>query len=176
MRILTIFLLLSTPQAAGFSGEDVPPCLPVQFDYSQICDVPGINEMVRDAAQEFGVDADLLIAHAMKESDCRPSVTGDGGDALGMAQVHPRWWRAKLKKAGLIEKDEDLYNAETAMRALAWISKHHQSRSKSLHDSVRRYNGSGARARAYADDILDRRGRIAAQRELVESQCQEVSF
>lgn len=152
--------------------EPGPTCIPVEFDYGEICDLPKFNEVVRSASEDFGVDSDLLVAHIVRESSCRPWVTGDKGRSLGLAQVQPRWWAAKLRREGILEEDQDLYDTGVAVRSLAFISAENKKFSKSLHESVRRYNGKGPKAEAYADKVLTSLMEIRSRREGVEISCE----
>jgi soluble lytic murein transglycosylase-like protein len=120
-------------------------------DFASGCDAPPVdfNDAVASAALEFGVDPWVLAVTAYRESDCRPEVTGASGE-IGMAQIHPRWWRQDLQEAGLISSDTDLFDMRTNLRASAFIFARLQARGFSKEKMFRRYNGRGPQARKYA--------------------------
>ena len=113
-----------------------------------------LDLLVVQVASATGVDAALLAAVMTKESTCRPGAIGGAGE-IGLTQVHPRVWAKHLKKQGLIESEKDLFNPETNLRCSAHILGGHLDRTDGdVWKSLRRYNGSGPKARKYADRVF----------------------
>lgn len=158
--------------------ESGPVCEPRAFDYGTFCpSIDGFDAMVRTAAERYDVDPDLIVAQVLKESSCRETVIGDGGAAYGLTQIHPRWWRGKLAKEGLIEQDDDLLDAETNILSMAFITTiNSRDGSRPLFNTLARYNGgplgmTKPAAREYAEDVLVRMGTVQQTRESVEVVC-----
>lgn len=162
--------------ASSAAPGEAPECTRAEFDYEKVCPIRGFNRFIRESAEEHAVDPDLLVAHVVRESSCRAWVTGDEGQALGLAQIQPRWWGEELRSAGIISKDKDLYKAEVAVRALAFISSENRRISKGLREAVRRYNGSGPEAEIYAGRVLKTLSEVRSRRLKVEEACEERSL
>src|SRR6185503_15613931 len=47
-----------------------------------------VEKTIRDLAAEHGVDPDLAVAVAKKESSLNPKAVGDSGKAVGTFQLH----------------------------------------------------------------------------------------
>lgn len=169
----TMMVAFANTEMPADLSEPEPVCVPAAIDYGTFCpQIAGFDWAVREAANLYEVDPDLLVAQVMKESSCNPVVIGDGGRAYGLGQIHPRWWRKRLTAEGLISEDHDLLTLVPAVRSMAYINAYHLSRTKGdLHDAVRRYNGTGKKAHAYADDVLVRMEAVRVAREDVEVSC-----
>lgn len=83
----------------------------------------------------------------MTESGCNPDAIGSLGE-IGLGQIRYEIWGASLKEAGIIRRKADLWSPEVNARATEWILK---SLPGSERNKFRAYNGSGPKARAYAD-------------------------
>lgn len=85
---------LDGPNAmAATTSEDLPPAS------SGTAPTPAaILAIIRNAAHEFGQDAEAMIAVARCESSLRPDVLGDGGAAAGLWQFHLPTWTANARR------------------------------------------------------------------------------
>jgi hypothetical protein len=137
--------------AAGGSSLSAPPADPsTQIpSFGPNPSKQQINQMLEAAARKYGIPPDILKAVAYKESGWNPNAVGDGGKSFGMMQIytaaHPDYDVARGKA-------DPSYNIEYAARMLAGLYK----QTGNWHDAVRRYNGSGPMAEAYANDVFNR--------------------
>lgn len=127
------------------------------LSFSVHCDrtAPALfDQMVVEAATEFGVDPRIVATTVYRESDCYAEALGSSGE-IGLGQVHPRVWVATLVKKGILHHQEDLWDPQTNLRATAFIlACLHRRSAGDLEQVFRRYNGSGPKARAYAKEQL----------------------
>lgn len=136
---------------AGGSSLSAPPADPsVQIpSFGPNPTKQQINQMLEAAARKYGIPPDILKAVAYKESGWNPNAVGDGGKSFGMMQIytaaHPDYDVARGKA-------DPSYNIEYAARMLAGLYK----QTGSWREAVRRYNGSGPMAEAYANDVFNR--------------------
>lgn len=158
-------LLTNTPEPASKAATVAAPA-PVAHrvpDYAAECSWPvpeDFNVQVEAAATEFGVDPRLLATTIYRESDCRIDAVGGAGE-LGLTQVNPKVWTRTLKREGLITDATDLLDMNTNLRAGAFILASCLKRADGdLWGTFRRYNGSGKKARRYADEQVVEFGRL----------------
>lgn len=78
-----------------------------------------VEDIVRAAAAEFGVDPDLLVAIAECESGMDPLAQNPSSDASGLLQHRLRFWPARAAAVGV--PGGDVFDAETNARAGAWL-------------------------------------------------------
>ena len=90
---------------------------------------------------------DMGYVTMMTESRCNPDAIGSLGE-IGLGQIRYEIWGASLKEAGIIRRKADLWSPKVNARATEWILK---SLPGSERSKFRAYNGSGPKARAYAD-------------------------
>ena len=83
----------------------------------------------------------VLTAIASVESSYRPQVKGDSGDSFGLYQIQSRHWG----RFGDSLEDQTK-KAETILDALG--------AKKDIKTAIRKYNGSGQRAKAYQKKVL----------------------
>lgn len=153
-EVAVIAAFVAQPVEQERSFEECPDPLPVRT-YSVHCDrTPpvGFDEMVEDAAAEFGVDPKVLATTVYRESDCNPKALGSSGD-VGLTQVVPKVWAKTLKQEGIIVDTSDLWDPLTNLRASAYIlSRLSADAGGDLWGTFRRYNGAGPRAKKYATE------------------------
>lgn len=137
------------PEECPIESSVLPPA------YSQHCNFhppSGFDQMVQDAAKEFGIDPRLLATTVYRESGCNASALGASGD-VGLTQIVPKVWGRALKNAGIIHATGDLWEPRTNLRAGAWIlAQLSEDAEGSLWGIFRRYNGVGPRAKKYAHE------------------------
>lgn len=154
VEVAILVAIVTQPVEVERTFEECEAPLPV-MTYSTHCDrLPpvGFDEMVEDAAAEFGVDPKVLATTVYRESDCDPKALGSSGD-VGLTQVVPKVWAKTLKQEGIIEDASDLWDPLTNLRASAYIlSRLSADAGGDLWGTFRRYNGAGPRAKKYATE------------------------
>jgi hypothetical protein len=106
--------------------------------------------LVQLAAEERGINPRLLALTVYKESACDPDVTGSSGE-IGLGQVSPKSWLKVLQKEGIIRTKSELYDPLTNLQSVSYIlSMLYYSTKGDTQDAIRKYNGSGPRARRYS--------------------------
>ena len=151
---VAVLAFVAQPVEQERTFEECPDPLPVRT-YSVHCDrTPPANfdEMVVEAAAEFGTDPKVLATTVYRESDCDPTALGSSGD-VGLTQVVPKVWAKTLQQEGIIGDASDLWDPLTNLRAASYILSRLSVEAKGdLYGTFRRYNGSGPRARQYASE------------------------
>lgn len=94
--------------------------------------------------------SDMVYVTMMTESKCNPRARGSLGE-IGLGQIRYEVWGKALRDAGIIRRKADLWNPRVNARATAWIL---ESLPGSEREKFRRYNGSGKKARVYADSQM----------------------
>ncbi len=87
------------------------------------------QEHINHASSEFDVPQWIIAGVMFNESNFRPLKRGNN---TGHGQINCRVWSKMLRNHGIIHKCSDLLEAETSIRAVAFILNHlkHQPRSK----------------------------------------------
>lgn len=119
-------------------------------DYSALCDVrppDDFNQIIVAAGQEFDVNPRVIALTIWRESSCDAHALGSSGE-IGLMQINPSVWTSVLNDNGF----SDLAHPADNVRAGTWILKRIKARGYSAKSIIRRYNGSGPRARRYADE------------------------
>jgi hypothetical protein len=101
--------------------------------------------MVESAAMEYGINPRVLALTVYRESGCKVDALGGSGE-IGLTQVNPSVWAETLAHMGMV----DLYDPHTNLRAGAYILSQMRDRANTPKEAIRRYNGSGPKARKYA--------------------------
>jgi len=108
------------------------------------------NRLVAEAGEAQGVNPRLIALTVYRESKCDSLAVGAVGE-IGLGQVYPAIWAEVLTEQGIIESVGDLYDPGVNLRATAFVlSEANRTAKGDPSDALRRYNGSGKRARAYA--------------------------
>ena len=118
-------------------------------DYTAGCEFEPPDNFEEDliaAAEEAGINPRVLALTVWRESDCNAAAVGSSGE-IGLTQINPSVWRKTLTREGF----GDLSDPSTNLRAGAWILARLKARSRTDIEAVRRYNGSGPKARRYAE-------------------------
>lgn len=85
-----------------------------------IYDIPLPEELqhgVRALADRYEVSYELVLAMIMTESSGRPELVGDGGDAIGLMQIQPKWHGELMAESGL-SVDKPIENVELGILIL----------------------------------------------------------
>ena len=122
-------------------------------DYARHCDIEppeGFNRILKEVADAAKINPRLMALTVYRESRCDADALGAAGE-IGLGQVNPRVWGDTLTREGIIDSVDDLYDPEVNLHAVAFIlgAMDHRANGDTL-DAIRRYNGSGPRARKYA--------------------------
>jgi len=133
--------------------EPIPVPTP---QWTELCGQRGsedLDALVQKVAGETGMSPALLSAVVTHESTCNPKALGSSGE-IGLTQIHPKVWSETLVKEGFIRQSQDLWDPETNLRCAAFILQGHLQRTNgNIWKTLRKYNGSGPMARAYADTV-----------------------
>lgn len=54
-------------------------------------------------AGEYGLDEEIIRAVIKIESGGDPDAIGDGGEAIGLMQIQPRWHKARMERLGVTD-------------------------------------------------------------------------
>ena len=154
-------LLTSPPSTETFSapayadtgtGAEVSPPAVLE-DLAAHCQKtppPRFNEMLHQAAVEGDLNPRVVALTVYRESKCKASARGGVGE-IGLGQIYPAVWTDTLKREGIIESVDDLYDPEINLKATVFVlnEAYERSHGKPV-DALRRYNGTGKRAMRYA--------------------------
>lgn len=119
-----------------------------------------IEDQIRELAQANGIDPDLAVAVARKESSLNPKAVGDGGKALGTFQLHA----GAAQDAGVDRTDP----AGNLQGGVTYLKQLHDRYGGDSRKALMAYNGGldnvdkgtiSSAAQRYADDILGSLGR-----------------
>lgn len=150
-RMWTIFLITATAFAPAPSiADEARVHLPT---FASLCDhepMKRFDKMIVEAAAEYEIDPAILAVTVYRESGCDPAAIGSSGE-IGLGQINPKVWSSELKAQGIIKTKNDLKDAKINLRASAYVlAKMLRTSKGDTHGMFRRYNGSGPKARAYA--------------------------
>ena len=144
------FIVVEIP-VPGLSTESVS-----SPEWTRLCETnasESLDTLIEEVSLETGVDAALLAAVMTKESTCNPNAVGTSGE-IGLNQINPRVWVPTLVDEGFIQAPSDLFDPATNLRCSAYILADLLDRTDGdVWGALRKYNGSGPRARRYADSV-----------------------
>lgn len=111
---------------------------------------PDFFQCFPDVAKRYNVNANLLIAHAIKESTLNPSAINKqpDGEAVGLMQIHSQWF-PKLERDYHITREMLLTEPCLNMSVGAWIIANNFAARGVSWDSVGAYYGG------YSDSNAD---------------------
>ena len=96
--------------------EVIPEVVPEEPIDEYEADVPLTYQEqreLREAAEEFGIDYDLVLGLIEQETEFR-NIPGDGGEAYGYCQVWLKWWSGKMQEIGATDLNVPKDNFRTA--------------------------------------------------------------
>ena len=94
----------------------------------------------------------ILLALMARESSFNPFVRSKAG-AIGLGQIHPKFWADKLKRNGLIREVRDLYDPVVNVRCTHFVFLSCLRKTNNdLPEALQRY--VGGKNTAYVKDIL----------------------
>ena len=105
----------------------------------QLYDIPLSAELqhsVCGLAEKYELPRELVLAVIMTESSGRPDLTGDGGDAIGLMQIQPKWYGELISETGL-SVDEPVENVELGILILLGFLKENDG---NLDRALKQYN------------------------------------
>jgi hypothetical protein len=128
-------------------------------NFSQNCDSEppeDFDQLVHEAGKAWGVNPRLIVLTVYRESRCMEGALGASGE-IGLGQINPSVWESHMIEVGLIKSKEDLWNPRKNLEATAYVLREaYRYADGNVKDAVRRYNGSGPRARKYAQEQVQR--------------------
>lgn len=134
-------------------GVMVVEATEVREDLSRHCDrdhPEGFSDLVYKVADHWTLNPRMLALTVYRESGCDMGALGAAGE-IGLGQVNPSVWKGTLLREGIIGSVDDLYDPEVNLHAVAFIlGEMDRMAGGDTLDALRRYNGSGPRARKYA--------------------------
>jgi soluble lytic murein transglycosylase-like protein len=123
------------------------------FDASRVygragCGDVNLAELTARSAAKTGLPANVIAAEIAVESSCNPLAVSKAG-AIGLTQVMPRVWAQEYNNF----RDKNLLKTEDSIEVgMDILSRNVQEHG--LRDGIRRYNGSGPEADAYAVKVM----------------------
>lgn len=87
-----------------------PAAAPIMKYYTVPLDAD-MQEYIHRVAGNYGIEYKLVLAVIMTESSGNPDAIGDGGQAIGLMQIQPRWWQELIDYWKL-----DIYQPEDNVR------------------------------------------------------------
>lgn len=145
----------------GSPSEDTggEPAEPDWENFSRHCggEPPAdFDRLVYEAGKAWGVNPRLIALTVYRESRCMAGAFGASGE-IGLGQINPGVWESHMIEVGLIKSKEDLWDPRKNLEATAYVlGEAYRYADGDVQDAVRRYNGSGPRARKYAREQVQR--------------------
>ena len=119
--------------------------LPVYYDVPFDHDM---QDLVRQAADEAGIDMALALAVIWKESGFR-NIMGDGGASYGYMQIQKKWHKDRMDRLGVTDLMDPLSNFRVGCDLLAahlsWCE---------LEDALTLYNSGHTGSSKYANKVI----------------------
>ena len=147
-----------TGSLSGDTGGE-PAENPDWENFSQYCDIDppeDFDQLVYEAGKTWGVNPRLIALTVYRESRCKQNALGASGE-IGLGQINPSVWESHMIEVGLIKSKEDLWDPRKNLEATAYVlGEAYHYAGKDVQDAIRRYNGSGPRARKYAQEQVQR--------------------
>lgn len=134
----------------------------VEVDEVEYFDIPldeALQEHIVELCEASGVDVSVVLAMIDKESRFDINAVGDGGRALGLMQIHPRWHGARMNRLECWDLMDPYQNLTVAVDLIAELN----ARGNGIEWTLMAYNGGEAYAdrkvaagevSEYASDVL----------------------
>lgn len=134
----------------------------VEVDGVEYFDIPldeALQEHIVELCEASGVDVSVVLAMIDKESKFDINAVGDGGRALGLMQIHPRWHGARMNRLECWDLMDPYQNMTVAVDLIAELN----ARGNGIVWTLMAYNGGEAYAdrkiaagevSEYASDVL----------------------
>ena len=145
---------VSAQKAAGASLEEAKAPEVIYYDVPLDHD---IQDLLRQACEESGVDMTLALAVISRETDFR-NISGDNGNAYGYFQVWPRWHYDRMERLGVTDLNDPLSNFRVGCDFLAELLEKYP-----LTDALTWYNSGKPGNSAYARSVIKRMEKIQAK-------------
>ncbi len=142
--ILTAFILIATIFALPSESSDGITSLFAKYNPKQ---AQKISQIVKDTANKYGINPNIIAAIIVHESGVRPCVISKGGD-YGLMQVR---WNVHRKSYPDVKNAGELLNAETNIRIGTDIFMKYYRQNKTIKAALRKYSGGSS---VYAQKIL----------------------
>ena len=122
--------------------EPAPIYYNVPFDHE-------MQDLVRQACEESGIDMKLCLAVIQKETSFR-NIMGDNGNSYGYMQIQKKWHQARMDKLGVTDLMDPLGNFRVGCDLLAAHLSYLE-----LEDALTKYNSGHTGASKYAATVIE---------------------
>lgn len=155
MSILSLPFFSAKPikNAISPSEYEIPSFRKNFFDAARVygragCGDVQLAEMTARSSAKTGLPANVIAAVIAVESTCNPLAVSRSG-AVGLTQVMPSIWASRYNNF----RDKNLLKAEDSMEVGSEILSQN-IKTYGTHQGIRRYNGAGPDAEAYAIRVM----------------------
>ena len=143
-----------------------PTAKPTKEPFKVIKDCPWSKKTQKAIAKickEYGIKFEIVMSMAVRESDFRADLIGDGGRAYGAFQIHYWEWKGLMDKLGYTL--DDMYDPVKQADACCAILEGHYKEYNNTNYALMAYNGGSAYAKrmmkagrvsSYADEVKGR--------------------
>lgn len=143
-----------------------PTAKPTKKPFKTIDNCPWSKKTQKAIAkicEGYGIKFEIVMSLAVRESDFREGLVGDGGRAHGAFQIHYREWKTLMDKLGYTL--DDMYDPVKQADACCAILEGHYLECNNTNYALMAYNGGSAYAKrmmaagrvsSYADEIKGR--------------------
>ena len=108
-----------------------------------------MQDLLRAACEESGIDMELALAVIWKETDFR-NMEGDGGESFGYMQVQPKWHQERMERLGVTDLMDPASNFRVGCDFLAELLDKY-----ALAYALTYYNSGEAVVSQYSEEIMD---------------------
>ncbi len=129
---------LVRPVNAAYAAEELNPVILEWMKNNSGMSEQVLSDIYRAAVNN--VNADLILAICMVESNFNPNVKSEKG-AIGLMGILPRAWLDELKEQGIVQEKEDLYQISNNIASGAYVLQKYLSRTKTLEKALIAYVG-----------------------------------
>lgn len=111
-----------------------------------------LQEYVIRLCGQYNIAPEIVFAVCWRESTFNASAIGDGGQALGLMQIQPKWYQHEMAELGLSDLMDPYQNVTLGCRILYDLSKDHDVYEALTYYRWGDFNGD----RTYAEQVCDK--------------------
>lgn len=113
------------------------------------------KDYIEETAEMYGLDPGIVKAIIKVESGGDPNAVGDGGEAIGLMQIQPRWHKERMERLGVTDLTDPESNVRVGCDYLAELLNKYDW---DYIAALTAYNAGTATAKTdYAEKILNER-------------------
>jgi len=90
------------------------------------------SDYIDRIASEYGLDPDIIRAIIQVESKGDPNAIGDGGKAIGLMQIQPKWHQMRMQRLGVTDLTDPESNVRVGCDYLAELLERYGSYERAL--------------------------------------------